>query len=93
LPPAPLLISSPYDPEARWSKKRDTEWVGYKVHVTETCDEEDLHLVCSAFESGLMPTFDALPSVQHPLAQEGETRTSEHLAFVFANVKGNQIGR
>ncbi len=45
LPPAPLLISSPYDPEARWSKKRDTEWVGYKVHVTETCDEEELHLV------------------------------------------------
>ncbi len=45
LPPAPLLIGSPYDPEARWSKKRDTEWVGYKVHVTETCDEEGPHLV------------------------------------------------
>lgn len=36
LPPAPLLISSPYDPEARYSKKRETEWVGYKVQVTET---------------------------------------------------------
>jgi transposase len=24
LPPAPLLISSPYDPDARWSKKRET---------------------------------------------------------------------
>ena len=29
LPPAPVLIRSPYDPEARYSKKRETEWVGY----------------------------------------------------------------
>jgi transposase len=28
LPPAPLLISSPYDLDARYSKKRDTEWTG-----------------------------------------------------------------
>jgi transposase len=31
LPPAPLLISSPYDPDARYSRKRETEWTGYKV--------------------------------------------------------------
>ena len=40
LPPAPLLLSTPYDPEARYSRKRATEWVGYKVHLTETCDED-----------------------------------------------------
>ncbi len=28
-----------------------------------------------------MHTFDALPSVQHPLAQQGETRAAEHVAF------------
>jgi transposase len=28
LPPAPLLISSPYDPEARYGTKRGTEWTG-----------------------------------------------------------------
>src|ERR1019366_2438513 len=34
--PAPSsLISSPYDSEARYSKKRETTWVGYKVHLTE----------------------------------------------------------
>ena len=37
-PPAALLIQSPYDLEARYSSKRDTHWVGYKLHVTETCD-------------------------------------------------------
>jgi transposase len=30
-------IVSPYDPQARASRKRETEWVGYKVHLTETC--------------------------------------------------------
>jgi len=39
-PPAALLIQSPYDLEARYSQKRDTQWVGYKVHLTETCDPE-----------------------------------------------------
>jgi transposase len=39
LPPGELLIQSPYDPEARYSQKRQTEWIGYKVHLTETCEE------------------------------------------------------
>ena len=38
-PPSALLIQSPYDLEARYCTKRDTEWVGYKTHVSETCDE------------------------------------------------------
>jgi transposase len=37
-PPAALLIQSPYDVEARDSQKRETQWVGYKVHLSETCD-------------------------------------------------------
>ncbi len=38
LPPSSELICSPYDPEARYRRKRDTEWVGYAVHLTESCD-------------------------------------------------------
>jgi transposase len=34
------LFSSPYDTEARYSTKRDLNWVGYKVYLTETCDEQ-----------------------------------------------------
>jgi len=33
-------IVSPYDPEARSSRKRDKVWLGYKVHVSETCDQD-----------------------------------------------------
>jgi hypothetical protein len=40
LPPGRARISSPYDPDARWSAKgEDLFWNGYKVHLTETCDD------------------------------------------------------
>src|SRR6266699_1996329 len=34
------IIRSPYDPEARTGKKREMTWLGYKVHLTETCAVE-----------------------------------------------------
>lgn len=39
------IIQSPHDPEARYSKKRGTEWVGYKVQVTETAYSEEVNFV------------------------------------------------
>jgi transposase len=45
LAPAGSLIASPYDPEARFSRKQTLSWVGYKVHLTETCDPERPHLI------------------------------------------------
>ncbi len=44
-PPKRLLIQSPYDPEARNSTKRNVNWTGYKVHLTETCDEETPNII------------------------------------------------
>ncbi len=38
---------SPYDPEAKYSTKRGNEWVGYKVHVTEGCDDDYPRLIVS----------------------------------------------
>ena len=41
LPSSAEMISSPHDIDARYSsKKSTTSWVGYKVHLTETCDAE-----------------------------------------------------
>jgi len=31
------VIRSPYDPKVRSGKKRESVWLGYKVHLTETC--------------------------------------------------------
>ena len=33
-------IESPYDTDARFRTKRETNWTGYVVHLTETCDED-----------------------------------------------------
>ena len=43
--PAAQLITSPYDLDARNGKKRTTFWVGYKVHFTQTCDEDTPQLI------------------------------------------------
>ncbi|MDQ4075313.1 MAG: IS1182 family transposase [Chloroflexota bacterium] len=45
LPPAAQAICSPFDPHARSSIKRQTEWTGYKVHLTEICDPDAPHLI------------------------------------------------
>ena len=39
VPPAHIKISSPYDPDASWGVKKDLLWLGYKLHVCETCDD------------------------------------------------------
>src|SRR2546428_5907841 len=45
LPPAAEGIESPYDVEARSRHKRDTAWTGYMVHVSETCEPTEPHLL------------------------------------------------
>ncbi len=45
IPPAAKLIQSPYDVEAHYSHKRTTKWVGYKVHITETCNPDTPHII------------------------------------------------
>jgi transposase len=44
-PPSAQIISSPYDVEARYKTKRDTTWIGYAVHLTETCEDDTPNLI------------------------------------------------
>jgi transposase len=79
LPPAPLLLSSPYDPEARYSRKRTTEWTGYKVHLTETCDDDRPHLITDvATTTAPVPDYAATGAIQDRLAERGML-PSEHV--------------
>src|SRR5947209_2565325 len=52
-------IVSPYDVQARCARERDTDWLGYKSHLTETCEEEPnaLHLIVHV-ETTLATTED-----------------------------------
>lgn len=40
LPPCERRLASPYDTDARWGSKRNVLWLGYKLHITETCTRE-----------------------------------------------------
>jgi len=68
-PPSAVLIHSPHDPDARYSTKRDTHWVGYKAHLTETCDADSPSLITDV-QTTLATTADVtmLPQVQEDLA-------------------------
>jgi transposase len=64
------LIVSPYDTEARFSVKRGMEWIGYKVHFTETCDEELPHLITNVeTTTAAVPDEQVLESVHQALEQ------------------------
>jgi transposase len=45
MPSATAEVESPYELEARYGTKRDRHWIGYKVHLTEACDDERPHLL------------------------------------------------
>jgi transposase len=44
-PPSSRLITSPYDTAAHYATKRGRSWIGFKVHLTETCEDEAPHLM------------------------------------------------
>jgi transposase len=74
-----LLISTPYDAEARFSKKRSTEWTGYKVHLTETCDEDAPRIITDVETTPATTSdFDMTPVIQAQLA-ERDLLPSEHI--------------
>lgn len=71
LPPSAQLISSPYDIEARFSRKRTTPWVGYKVHLTETCEDDQPHLITQvATTVSTEADSTTLPQIQQGLADK-----------------------
>jgi transposase len=45
-------------PEAHYGTKRQTHWTGYKVHITETCDDDQPHLITHV-ETTIAPQSDA----------------------------------
>jgi len=79
VPPSGLRICSPYDAEARYAHKRSTTWVGYKVHLTETC-EDDLPSIITQVETtkAIQNDNEVLPQIHQELAK-AELLPSKHL--------------
>lgn len=79
LPPAAQTINSPHDPEARYTYKRSSSWIGYKVHLTETCDADTPHLITHVETTlATTPDCEVLPSVHQELARK-DLLPREHL--------------
>ena len=72
MPPRGDWICSPYDPEASYGRKRESSWVGYKTHITETCDD-DMPRVITQVETGraIERDRDALGRIQQDLVDKG----------------------
>jgi transposase len=78
--PSPAeLIASPYDPEARYSNKRNVEWIGYKVHLTETCDETRPQLIVNVETTPATTPDDNMLKDVHRSLDKRDLLPSEHL--------------
>lgn len=79
LPPGELLIQSPHDLEVRYSQKREMDWEGYKVHLTETCEAEEPHLITHvATTPATLPDGEMTAPIQTALMDKG-LPPSQHL--------------
>ena len=72
IPPAAIFVNSPFDADAHLARKRTTQWVGYKVHLTETC-EEDLPLLITHVETTASCVADGevTPDIHCALQKKG----------------------
>ena len=69
-PPVGEWLRSPYDRDVRYSRKRNLEWVGYKVHVTEGCDDDRPHLITDVHTApAIEQDHHALDTIQDHLAR------------------------
>jgi len=77
--PAAQLINSPYDLDARYGKKRTTLWVGYKVHFSQTCDEDAPQLITHVETTQAPITDERSLSAIHSGLAERELLPDQHL--------------
>lgn len=64
-PPTGRFIGSPYDVEARYATKRQTHWVGYKVHRTETYGDDQPHSITNVETTNAAVSDDAVTETIH----------------------------
>jgi len=89
LPPGHLRIASPYDTDARWAAKRDEFWLGYKLHITETCDDAG-PCRCRRPDTPVKPA-ERVTSRHEPACPQPRPNLITHVATTTATVTDNQM--
>ncbi|WP_260413986.1 IS1182 family transposase [Sphaerisporangium siamense] len=68
--PSGERLASPYDPDARYAVKRGSGWVGYKTHLTETCEPDAPHVIVNVTTTaGQVADNDMIPAIHAGLAR------------------------
>jgi transposase len=89
LPPAAEAIESPYDPEAHYRQKCDTQWTGYMVHVSETCEPTAPHLLTQVHTTTAAVYEAQCTTPIHQALSEKDLAPREHCvdgAYISADV-------
>ena len=81
LPPSAEQVCSPYDPDARYSTKREADWTGYKAQLTETCDPacKGPHLITNVETTPATTPDDNMIAVVHASLERRGLLPGEHL--------------
>ena len=75
---ADSAIESPYDREARFSTKRHLSWTGYKVHFSETCDQNLPRLITNVQATKATEQDVAWTAAIHQSLKEHNRLPSRH---------------
>ncbi|MEU2134175.1 transposase [Streptomyces sp. NPDC018352] len=76
--PGAMRLVTPYDLDARTGGKRDINWDGYKVHLTETCEEVSPHLVTSVVTTIASIPDDRMAAPVHAELARRDLLPGEH---------------
>ena len=77
-PPGAKRLVTPYDPEARGSKKRDILWDGYKTHLTETCEPDTPNLITNVATTDATVPDSVMSETIHNGLTERDCLPGEH---------------
>lgn len=70
-PPSAQRFSSPYDSQTRYSCKREFGWTGFKVHMTETCEDKAPHLITHVETTrAVIPDLEVTETIHQALEQK-----------------------
>src|SRR5262245_55359107 len=72
-------MDSPYDPDAPFGNKRSITWTGYKVQMTETCDDATLHVMTHVETTEAAATDVSMTAPIQQALSDKQVAPDEHL--------------
>ena len=82
-------IESPYDIEARFRSRYEVSWTGYMVHLSETCDDDNCHLITQVMTTAATVHEAQCTQEIHQVLENKNLRPSQHFvdsAYVDARL-------